>query len=84
MFFQSYYTGSLSGDFRIYDDCNQAFRDLFMNMFVSMKMRGSHPLPGLDKRVLPVVRHAANTVFMLPRVECILKSILLWGMHLNC
>lgn len=34
MFFQSYYTGSLSGDFRIYDDCNQAFRDLFMNMFV--------------------------------------------------
>ena len=67
MFFQSYYTGSLSGDFRIYDDCNQAFRDLFMNMFVSMKMRGSHPLPGLDKRVLPVVRHAANTVFMLPR-----------------
>ena len=38
-----------------------------MNMFVSMKMRGSHPLPGLDKRVLPVVRHAANTVFMLPR-----------------
>ena len=44
-----------------------AFRDLFMNMFVSMKMRGSHPLPGLDKRVLPVVRHAANTVFMLPR-----------------
>lgn len=67
MFFPSYCTGSLSGDFQTYDDCSLVFDELFYTMFVSMSTVGSHPLPGMDRVVSPVARHAANLVFRLPR-----------------